>query len=336
MSSERSYDYLAKNTVRNAWMRLLPEDLSAPNDFGFYLPAQQNLELDGYLAKGMVPSRLLCAENNSSVYADVQANARGVRLINGSIQQAIDHHRKSRAPLLRFANMDLDGSQHTVTEELLALASVLPARQTSYLAVTSYAARDGTTLQQGTMNTSKFFSGLPDVAGFMEGYGSVMRRYEHLLKLIPHHESTPLAHFQRELALLWWIVLMFGCVDKTRGYHHVDRRFINVIGKPLRLLSDQVQKQMQILKSPTSMVFVLEPQLRNLLRSRQVHVWIDHIERYAYWSTNRQPMRTWHFRLRPVSPGEVTLQDLLAQVWDLATSNPLIYVDKAGKDVRIT
>lgn len=337
MTVERSYDYPAKNAVRSAWMHLLPDDLSHDDDWGLYLPAPENLELPGYLKKGIVSNRLLCPENDPNIFDAVRANAQGVHLISGSVADAVEEHVRLARPMLRFANLDFDGNQHTFIEELLALARILPGMKTSYLAVTSYAARDDSALLQGTINACKFFSSLPDVATFMQGYGQMMRRYRHLLRLIPRAASTPLAHMQRELGLLWWIVLMFGCVDTSDRYHHVDRLYIDqVIVEPLRVLTQNVEQQLAGLRSRTDMVFVFEPVLRTLLQNRKVEVWIDHIERYAYWSINRQPMRTWFFRIRPIERADTTMQDLLTQVWDLAVSNPLMYIDKSGSEVRIS
>lgn len=335
---ERTYDYPAKNTVREEWMRFLPPDLSHPNDFGLYLPGCENLEINGYLNKGMSARRLIGAEHDPSVIERVITNSGGIRLIRGSLLDAIHDCEWNNLPRLRFANLDFDGNQHTFLEEILALARIFPSIRGSYLGVTSYAARDKGALVQGIVNGCKFYSGLPTSSTFAHEYGHMLRRYEHLLHLIPRSEQGAHAHVQRELGLMWWIVLMLSVIDPLEGSRVsvFDQRFIDALEWTLGDLTGSVQAQLQDGNGTDRMIFLANRDLRNVLASRSVSWWVNDLRRLAYWSLNRQPMRTWYFRIVPVSPGQVeTAQALLEQIWVLASRAPLVYVDSDGEQVVI-
>lgn len=335
---ERTYAYPAKDVVRGAWMRFLPSDFSHPNDYGLYLPAEENLELPGYLEKGMEPRRLIGAEHDSLRLSRLRENAGGIRVVPGSILEAIYLCEAESLPRLRFANLDFDGNLHTFVEELLALARVFPSMRGSYLSVTSYAARDRGALIQGVVNACKFYSGLPSTSAFTVHYGRMIGRYEHLLRLIPHAESSAHAHFQRELELLWWIVLMLSVIEPfTDGTISVfDQLFIDQLDELLGELTDQVQEHLARASSVDQMVFVANRGLRELLASRRVSWWVNDLQRLAYWSSNRQPMRTWNFRIvRTDRNQKETAQSLLEQVWSLASRTPLVYVDAEGEQVLI-
>jgi hypothetical protein len=335
---ERSYDYPAKNTVREEWMRFLPSDLSHPNDYGLYLPGSENLELDGYLRRGMLITRLLGAEHDSSVMPQVIANSGGIRLIRGSLLDAIHHCEWYDLPRLRFANLDFDGNQHTFLEEILALARIFPSVRGSYLGVTSYAARDRGALVQGVVNACKFYSGLPASSAFSQQYGRMLRRYEHLLRLIPNSEASAHAHVQRELGLLWWIVLMLAVIDPLEGSRQsvFDQRFIDQLDEMLGELSHQVETELADGNGTERVVFLANRGLRDVLAARRVSWWVNDLRRLAYWSLNRQPMRTWYFRIVPLAPRQQeTAQSLLEQLWTLASRAPLVYVDSDGEQVVI-
>lgn len=336
--TERSYDYPAKNTVREEWMRFLPPDLSHPNDHGLYLPGVENLELPGYLGKGIAAARLIGAEHDPALMGAVAAQGGGITVIRGSLIEAIHHVEWSGLPRLRFANLDFDGSQHTFVEELLALARVFPSCRGSYLGITSYAARDRGALVQGIVNACKFYSGLPSGEMFVASYGRMLRRYEHLLRLIPNREASAHAHFQRELGLLWWIVLMLCVIEPQEegGASVFDQRFIDELEETLQGLTQDVTREVGNGDGIDRVIFVANRELWRVLASRRVCWWVNDLRRLAYWSRNRQPMRTWYFRIVPTAARQrETAQTLLAQVWELASRAPLVYVDPDGEQVVI-
>lgn len=318
-------------------MRFLPDDLHHPNDTGLYLPSVENLEFDGYRKKGMRSHRLVGAEHDSSRFALANQNAQGIQLVPGSLCDAIELIERNKMPRLRFANLDFDGNQHTFTEELLALARVFPSSRGSYLAVTSYAARDKGALIQGIINACKFYSGLPSTSAFTMQYGHIIKRYELLLRLIPNGESTAHAHFQRELGLLWWIVLMLAVIDPPQiGMISVfDQSFIDKLDVILVNLTHKAEERLADTGGMADIIFVAERELRDVLAQRTVHYWVTDMRRYAYWSDNRQPMRTWFFRIAPLEDKQETAQDLLEQVWNFASRFPLTYIDSEGNRVTI-
>lgn len=335
----RSYDYPAHNALRAAWMRYLPPVLSEPDDRVFYLAGAENLELDGYLHKGMTTDRLLSAEHNRDLLSRVRRNAKGVYVVDGNVQAAVDLHVSRGFPRLRAAWLDFDGNSHTFVEELMALARILPGHKGGALAITSFAARDMGALKQGTINTAKLYSGLPSTARFLRQYGRMMGQYEHLLRQIEGGGSTELAHFQREMGLLWWIVLMFGVTDLPEGnpYYELDQAWLVQADVVLHQITKTVETLIGNQPSQTDLVFVLNPALRDLLKQRRVNTWITNIERYAFWSVNRQPMRTWFVKVQPWTEEEErpSMQTLLDQVWTLACSSPLVYIDPDGETVTI-
>lgn len=338
MVSERSYNYPAKNAVRRCWMQFLPVDLSHSNDFGLYLPSHENLEQSGYLEKGLIGSRLIGAEHSQKKFLSVQRQAPGVWMVNGSIKEAVEFCKKSQFPRLRFANLDLDGNLHTFIEEILALARIFPSTRGSYLSITSYAARDQGALVQGIVNSCKFYSGLPSISSFVTQYGRMLGRYDHLLQLIPRHEATSHSHFQRELELLWWIVLMLSVIEPVVSEESsvFDHSYITHLDSLLVDLTNKVTADIDLLPDLDRLVFIANRELRSVLQNRRVHWWVQDLQRLAYWSSNRQPMRTWNFQIVAVDSDQVeTAQSLLEQVWQLACHTPLLYVDPAGDRVTI-
>lgn len=336
--TERSYDYPAKNAVREEWMCFLPLDLSHPNDFGLYLPGPENLELPGYLQRGMAVTRLIGAEHDPTVVGRVIANSGWIQLVRGSLLDAVHHCEWHELPRLRFANLDFDGNQHTFLEEMLGLARVFPSIRGSYLGVTSYAARDKGALVQGVVNACKFYSGLTSSSMFSHEYGHMLRRYKHLLRLIPNSEASVHAHVQRELGLLWWIVLMLAVIDPLEGTRLsvFDQGFIDRLDETLRELTSQVETDLSDGNGTERVIFLANRELRDVLSGRRVSWWVNDLRRLAYWSLNRQPMRTWYFRIVPLAQGqEETAQSLLEQMWTLASRAPLIYVDPDGEHVVI-
>lgn len=331
--AERSYAYPAKETVRGEWMRFLPADLSTPQDHGLYLPGPENLELPGYLAKGMEPSRLVGAEHDPSRYAVIAKARSGIRLVNGSLLDAIYWCEGEGIPRLRVVNLDFDGNQHTFTEELLALSRVFPNRRGSYLGVTSYAARDHTALVQGVVNACKFYSGLPNGEAFVSGYGRMISRFSMLGQIFLRGESSEHAHVQRELGLLWWIVLMLAVIEpeEQAGPNVFDQTFVNELDAVLKGLTQEVEQDVAT-KALDRVVFIAKRALRDVLAERRVCWWVNDLRRLAYWSENHQPMRTWYFRIVPTAVRQQeTAQTLLEQVWELSSRTPLIYVDEHGE-----
>jgi hypothetical protein len=335
----RSYDYPAHNALRAAWMRYLPPVLTESDDQVFYLAGMENLELKGYLRKGLTPERLLTAEHTKSRLAQVRRNAGGVHVVDGNVMDAVGYLTQTRRPRLRAAWLDFDGNPHTFVEELLSIAQVLPGPCGGALGITGFAARDKGALKQGTINTSKFYSGLPNTGLFLRQYGRMMGQYDHLLRHIERGESTALSHFQREMGLLWWLVLMFGVTHLPQGesYYKLDRDWIARADKVLGEIRCDVERLLGTQARETDLVFVLNSTLRDLLKDRCVEVWITNIERYAFWSVNRQPMRSWFVKVQPWPHDEPrpSMQELLDQVWTLACSSPLVYIDEAGEIVTI-
>ncbi|NQV88988.1 MAG: hypothetical protein HQ488_01560 [Parcubacteria group bacterium] len=337
---ERSYDYPAHNALRDAWVAYQPRAPILEEDRMLYLAGIEHLELPGYLRQGYIPGQLLTCEHDRRRFPQVLANGRGVTVVDGNVIDAVRFIKEQSWPRLRGAWLDLDGNCHTYTEELMALASVLPGPRGSTLGVTSYAARDGEALVQGTVNASKFFSGLASMSQFTTQFGGQLRQYELLLAHIRNGEATALAHFQREMGLLWWLVLMFGSVDLHEGekYYQVNEEFIAQSQAILAALTAQVTETLDKGDSATRWVMELNTDLRDMLMRRRVSVWITHLERYAFWSANRQPMRTWFAKVLPwnESGRGPTMQDLLTQVWNLSCRSPLIYIDEQGGTVTMS
>lgn len=336
--AERSYRFPAKDAVREGWMSYLPPVFTDPRDLVLYLPARENLELPLYLQKGLSPSQLIGAEHDSKELPFVQANANGIHLVNGNIHTAVEHIVREGMPLLRAANLDFDGRSHSFTEELIALARIMPSSRGSYLAITSYAARDKGALIQGTVNTTKIFTALGTM-NFLRRYGNMLSMYEHLLAHIPNSESSPMAHFQREMGLLWWIVLMFGVIDKPgegEMYYRVNQDFLDESGSVLEDITKRVTQRLGGSTDESEVIMIPDKRLSRLLEQRQVCVRVTSMQRYAYWSSNRQPMRTWLFTIQPRADHHppMTMQESVQQVWDLACSSPLVYFDEQG--IRIT
>jgi hypothetical protein len=338
--AERSYSYPAKNAGRQVWMRFLPPVFTHPRDFMLYLPARENLELERYLAKGLSPSQLIGAEHDRAEYPFVVLNAKGIQVVPGNVADAVEFVESHNLPRLRGANLDFDGRSHTFTEELLALARVMPSSRGSFLSITSHAARDMNALVQGTVNAAKIFTTLGAEPMFVERYGRMLAMYRNLLKLIPTHKSSDMAHFQREMGILWWIALMFGVIDRPEeatGYYTLNKPFIRSSDRILSELTEEVCERVSDRSSESDIVLIKDDKLLELVSERHVCAWVTAMQRVAYWSSNRQPMRTWHFAIQPIPKDSepVTMQELVAQVWSLACNAPIVYIDKDGMQVQI-
>ena len=337
--AERSYHYAAKDAVREEWMNYLPPVFTDPLDLVLYLPARENLELPLYLQKGLSPLQLIGAEHDSEQLPRVQASANGIQLVSGNIRDAVEHIVRKGLPHLRAANLDFDGKSHSFIEELIALARVMPSVRGSYLAITSYAARDKGALLQGTVNTTKIFTALGAMT-FLKRYGNMLGMYERLLRHIPHSESSAMAHFQREMGLLWWIVLMFGVIDRPSDpseYHKVNQTFLDESAQALEDITSRVKERLGTRPDESEIIMIPDKRLHALLTGRRVSARVTSMRRLAYWSSNRQPMRTWFFTIQPLSEQDrpMTMQQLVSQVWDLACSTPLVYLDEDGMRITI-
>lgn len=328
---ERSHNYPPKNRGRDEWMSFLPSSFMIPSETsGLYLPGVENLELPGYLKKGCRPELLIGAEHDEERFPLVQANARGIRLTR-TIREAVEFIEGERLPLLTFANLDFDGSYDTFIPSLLSLFRVFPNHRGGFFAVTSYAARDAQALRQGACNVSKFYSGLVDRLTFHTEFGRMLERHE-ALRLGLGARMEPHTHLARELGFLWWMTLAMGVtVRDERGGGQYDRKFMNSVTKVLRRITKLVEG---VTQNAADLHFVREPELYELLQGRRSHLWPTDFRHLAYYTACRQPMRTWMLRIIPVTDvadtAPPTVQEVLAQMWELAARAPLRYIDESG------
>jgi len=175
------------------------------------------------------------------------------------------------------------------------------------------------------------------MGSFLTNYGRIMGLFEKLLQLIPRNESTPLSHLQRELGLLWWVVLMFGVIDpdKEGRYYVLDQDFLSQSSQVLDRITREVERIVSSSRHRTGLELFADEELRDLLLTRRVRTEVTAMRRVAYWSQGRQPMRTWMFKIQPIPEGmeRPTMQELLEHVWELACLAPLVYVDRDGEIV---
>lgn len=330
--SERSYDYPAKNAVRESWMNFLPSTFPNPKEtFGLYLPGEENLEFPGYAGKGMLPGALIAAEREDERFETVKRNGCGVRLVHGNVGDAVRMAEKSRLPRLAFANLDFEGSYHTFLEEMLSVFRIFPREADGgYLAVTSFAGRDDETLAQGVANISKFSSGL-DPSSFWSGFDKLMAKHRAFKQMIdprtPDH-----THVSRTLGLLWWISVAMSITEyPPDGYGRLHKGFLKRIDKPLDAITDRAKK----LKRGTDIYVVSEPSLADALRDRSAMLWPTEFRQIIYYNKHAHPMQTRFFRIWVDRTGERTASEVLEQVWKLAVAAPIQYYDKTGSLIEI-
>jgi len=329
---ERTHDYPSKNAARRAWMRFLPE-FFPPETSGLYLSGTENLELDGYLAKGLNPARLISPEHISKLQSFVEAGARGVKIVRGHIQDAVRVVETERLSPLSFVHLDFDGMYGTFIQQILSVFRVFPS-ESGWLAVTSYSARDEETMRQGHINTSKFYSGLPDPTTFWEVYGSMLRRHVSLKRLLDSRVADH-AHLTRELGFLWWIALILGLVGPLKhGERGIDEKHLARIDGVLQRIT---RRALEISGEEKELRVFREPELSSLLHAHQSVLWPESFSHLAYYTASRQPMRMWMFKVTAVPQGlpRPTHQEVLSQVWRLASRASLVYIDEAGEEVRI-
>lgn len=336
---ERTYDYPAKNGVRDLWMAFLPPHIpNIAGCTGLYLPAPENLEGPGYAAKGFNPAMLIGAEHHPDRAAEVRVAAPGIQLVTGPIRAAVDHAIKSGLPRLTFANLDFEGSYNTYLEDLLSVFRAFPADPAGYLAVTSYAARDDEAIIQGVVNISKFYAGLGyDMSRFFRETGMMMERYKAMNRVLETESRVPdHMHLSRELGFLWWLAVgMIVTAYRDDGYGTRDEAFLSTIEGHLREISSRVLD----LGRGTEFCLVPMPELAPLLQKKRCELWPKHLTHIAYHSHGRmkQAMRTWFVEVERIRDAAEmpTAQEVLEQVWQLARRTPLTYIDESGSRITI-
>lgn len=340
--AERTHNYPAKNTARDTWIHFCPASLSKQAS-GLYLPGPENLELSGYRKKGIDLSRWFGAEQDESLWPLVEANAGGVRIVRGNMQAAVKEVIAARCYPLSVVHMDFDGSYGTFVEQIFSVFTVFPAKE-GWLCVTSYSARDEATLLQGMVNTSKFYSGLKDLPSFWEIYGIMFRRHVHLKKLLDSRVPD-YTHLTREIGFLWWIALILGVVSrKQAGLWTIDRQYLERVGHVLAEITaraEQILTAISDKKGHTKMTaevkVVRDTQLADILDQHRTLLWPESFAHYVYYTSQRQPMRVWMFKIteHPSGLQRPTHQELLEQVWRLARRAPLVYIDEGGTEINI-
>lgn len=322
----RTFNNPAKNGVRDDWMSFQP-DTYEPDDLIVYLPGEENLEFPGYRAKGVRPKQLIGAENVEARFGRVQANAPGIYVERGSVQQAVETIVRERRGRVRAANLDFEGSYLTYVRDLYSVFRVLHDRRESYLAVTSYAGRGRDTIAQGVLNTSKFYSSMGSSFTFYGEYGRMLRRHNRITARFDS-EAEEHTHLSRELGLLWSIVLGVGLVDPgSDGYNVLDEIGLARVETGLNKIEQRFDADATM--RPDALLNV--PELADLLKERRTWYWPSEFRHYAYMSANHQPMRTWFFKIHPEQANERrTLWEVMRQIWDLAVMTPLIFVDQDG------
>src|SRR3989338_8633799 len=138
--AERTHDYPAKNAAREAWMRFLPESF-LPNASGLYLSGTENLEREGYVRKGISPARLVSPEHLGKLQPSVEANAQGIQIVRGSIQDAVRFIEAEKLSPLSVVHLDFDGLYNTFIQQILSVFRVFPNETEGWIALTSFRAR---------------------------------------------------------------------------------------------------------------------------------------------------------------------------------------------------
>ena len=337
METERSYDYPAKNAVREAWMRFLPlfamRDLEHPIR-GLYLPSTQNLELSGYLAKGMDPNGLIGVEHDPRWQDRIEMHGHKIALVRGTIQDAVQMVRDKKWYPLTFANFDFEGSYHTFIRDVLSVFSVLPAQDASYITVSSYCARDDDALLQGIINTSKFYSTFDSSTQFWSAYGRMKDRYSALRRQLSGGGSLEEhTHLSRELGFLWWIALALGTIENRNGtVWSVTESYMETFDDILQDISRRVSVHTD---EPGEFRVLNDPRLSDRLKARTCSLWPDRFEHYVWFTAQHQPMRTWMIRIQPIeadSP-KPTHFEIIEQLWNMATRTPLVYFTNNGTKI---
>lgn len=327
----RSHDNPPKNWVRGAWMDFLPASFDMTHSVvGVYLPGPENLELSPYLAKGIMPRQLVGCERNLEVLPLVLRNAHGVRIVAGTVSDAVEILMREGGQPIRFANLDFDGGYETHVADIFAtLRLLIPGVDTPVdLAVTSYAARIHSLLN-GSLHASKFHSTLSNHELMYTQLGLMERRYEMAARTLSSSFAESFGHLRRELGFLWWLVMGFGLMDiAPTGYGEFDAGFLRQRVSPcIRVIEAKLKRADHI---NGRIQLVREPSLQGVMEERVVRFWPTAFRHILYYSTHNQPMQTWFLKIWRLEEDRFTLRDLCRQVWDLAARTPLTLVSSQG------
>lgn len=326
----RDYDYPAKNTVRDAWMRFLPDHFKDTHTYGLYLPGHQNLELTSYAQKRLTPEQLIGIEQDVHRFTSVKREAGGIRLIQGNVKDAVREIEHAHLPRLRFAHLDFEGLYSRSIGEILSLFRVFPSRSGGYLCVTSFSSRDEETLAQGMIHTSKFYSGRKERSKFMADYGHMINRSCALKHLLKDSRTPDHSHLTRELGFLWWMTLVMGVVDFTGDESRTfDDAYLTKLGEILEKIDE---RSSAVSESALDFHLVYESELADVMREHTSCLWPSAFQHFVYHTRSGLPMHVWMLKIDFVeTKKKPSHQDVLEQVWRFATYTPLIYVDKMGE-----
>lgn len=325
----RDFDYPAKNTVRDAWMRFLPESLQDIHAYGLYLPGHQNLELPLYLQKRLSQDRLVGAEHDPDRWRAVKRAAQEIRLVHGSVREAVQMIEQVQLPRLRFANLDFEGLYSRLIGEILSIFRVFPSQSGGYLCVTSFSSRDEEALVQGMVHTSKFYSGRRDRTEFMIDYGQVVDRYASLKRMLTDSRVQDHSHLTRELGFLWWMTLVMGVMQYSGdAYGTFDGAYLSKIDQVLERIDNRLRSHREGI---LDFHLVYEPELAEMMKRHISCLWPSAFRHFIYYTSTGQPMHVWMLKIDYVATKKKpTHQEVLEQVWQFATRTPLVYVDKVG------
>lgn len=333
-----SHDNPSKNRVRGAWMDFLPAsfDISGHQPIGLYLPGCENLELPGYLAKGLAPRQLVGVERDLERLPGVVRSSGGIRVVAGTPLDAVNILVRERSARLAFANVDLEGNYDACVNQILALFRMMPFDddRPADLAVTSYAARVHG-LHGGLVNASKFASGIDDVDQVSTQIGTMQQRYDVVTSMLATRNGVKrFSHLWRELGFLWWVVIGMGLADTAAdGYGSLDLGYLR---DELSPALKRVEQALQAGGRGTDVRLVRERALADRLERRTVTLWPTAFRHILYYSPQHQPMQTWFLKFWRITHADGrTMRDLLRQVWDLAVRAPLTFVSAEGVDVTI-
>ena len=316
-------------------MSFLPETFPKNlRTYGLYRPSHGNLELADYRAKRINPNWLFGPEHDPDLCGAVKESAQGVRIVEGSVQDAVNIIQSEGQDHLTFANLDFDGAYNTYVEQILSVFRVMlnQPNELGYLGVTSFAAREHG-LTQGMNNISKFYSGLDDFVGFHTDLGRMRDRYASLGKMLTKVDAEAHSHLARELGFLWWMVVGMGMIsyDGQDGYGRFDDQYLSQdVGSCLA----EIDQKCTELKRGRDFVWTGVPELAKVLTKRRVCLWPTELVHIMHYTQRNQPMQTWFLKFWRVNiePDGETVQNLLRQIWELAVRSPLLYIDRNGRE----
>ncbi|OGL62233.1 hypothetical protein A3C09_01720 [Candidatus Uhrbacteria bacterium RIFCSPHIGHO2_02_FULL_47_44] len=325
----RDYDYPAKNTVRDAWMRFLPEFFQDTQAHGLYLPGHQNLEFPCYEQKRLSKDRLIGIEHDPSRFAAVKRKANGIRLIHGNVRDAVCEIEQQHIPRLRFANLDFEGLYSRLISEILSLFRVFPSTSGGYLCVTSFSSRDEETLLQGMIHTSKFYSGRAERTEFMSDYGRMVNRYVALKHILKDPRASDHSHLTRELGFLWWMTLVMGVMQFPGDtYGIIDEAYLTELDAILERIDERSRARSE---GTLDFHLVYDTELATRMCAHTSCLWPSGFQHFIYYTAPGLPMHVWMLKIDFINTKKKpSHQDVLEQVWQFATRTPLIYVDKMG------